>query len=113
MKKADDSVQPTVATDAANAIETPVAPSSDLEKTKIQSTDVLGQPSSPALPPRTGGRYVRWSLHDQGGMGRIWVARDTSLDRDIILKELHPHLAESPAALTRFLREAQVTGQLE
>lgn len=113
MKKTDESVQPTVATDAAKAIGTPEPPSSDVDKTKIQSTDVLAPAGSPALPPRTGGRYVRLSLHDQGGMGRIWVAHDTSLDRDIILKELHPHLVENPAALTRFLREAQVTGQLE
>jgi PAS domain S-box-containing protein len=58
-------------------------------------------------------RYVRVELHDQGGMGRVWLARDTCLGRDVALKELHPERAEDPAVLARFLREAQITSQLE
>jgi PAS domain S-box-containing protein len=46
-------------------------------------------------------------------MGRVWVARDTGLDREVALKELHPDLADNPTAVFRFLREAQITGQLE
>src|SRR5262245_53692486 len=46
-------------------------------------------------------------------MGRIWVARDMNLDRDVALKELHGELLQNPVALARFLREAQITGQLE
>jgi hypothetical protein len=46
-------------------------------------------------------------------MGRVWMARDTGLDRDVALKELHPELAENPSLLARFLREARITGQLE
>src|SRR5437764_15442903 len=46
-------------------------------------------------------------------MGRIWVARDLNLSSDVSLKELHVELLEQPAALSRFLREAQITGQLE
>src|SRR5262249_58357569 len=71
------------------------------------------EPLSPTGEPfsaRSGGRYVRLELHDQGGMGRVWVARDTGLDRKVALKELHPDLAENPTALSRFLREAQITG---
>jgi PAS domain S-box-containing protein len=63
--------------------------------------------------PRSGGRYVRLELHDQGGMGRVWVARDIGLDRDVALKELRPELADNPSLLARFLREARITGQLE
>jgi PAS domain S-box-containing protein len=64
-------------------------------------------------PPRPGERYVRVKLHDQGGMGRIWVARDVGLERDVALKELHPELVAHPVALARFIREALITGQLE
>ena len=64
-----------------------------------------------SLGPRL--RFVRLELHDQGGMGRVWVARDTSLDRDVALKELHPELVSNPNVLARFLREARITGQLE
>jgi len=58
-------------------------------------------------------RYVRVELHDQGGMGRVWMARDTGLDRVVALKELHPDLADNPTIMARFLREACITGQLE
>src|SRR6185436_10215001 len=61
----------------------------------------------------SGGRYVRLRLHDQGGMGRVWVARDTDLDRDVALKELRPEQVHNEVALARFLREARITGQLE
>jgi serine/threonine-protein kinase len=41
------------------------------------------------------------------------LAHDASLGRDVALKELRPERADHPAVLARFLREAQVTGQLE
>src|SRR5262245_56410386 len=65
------------------------------------------------LSPRPGERYVRLGLHDQGGMGRVWRARDTGLDRVVALKDLHPELADNPTIMARFLREACITGQLE
>ena len=86
------------------------------EKTTCGGVSRFSQPSSsPAgtISPCSGGRYVRLELHDQGGMGRVWVAHDTGLERDVALKELHPELAENPSYLARFLREARITGQLE
>ena len=58
-------------------------------------------------------RYSLTRLHAEGGLGRIWVARDGSLERDVALKELKPQTAQDAGAWRRFLREAQVTGQLE
>jgi tetratricopeptide (TPR) repeat protein len=58
-------------------------------------------------------RYSLTRLHAEGGLGRVWVAHDGSLDRDVALKELKPHTAQDPDAWRRFFREAQVTGQLE
>jgi len=56
-------------------------------------------------------RYERRSLHAEGGMGRIWVAYDTHIRREVALKELY---GDTTAAVShRFLREAQITGQLE
>ncbi len=69
-------------------------------------------PPAPA-PPRPGERYTRLRLHEQGGMGRVWLARDACLDRQVALKELRPELGANPISHARFLREALITGQLE
>jgi tetratricopeptide (TPR) repeat protein len=58
-------------------------------------------------------RYSLLAIHGEGGLGRIWRARDNDLNRDVALKEIQPHLAHSPTKIQRFVLEAQVTGQLE
>jgi serine/threonine protein kinase len=64
----------------------------------------------PAVPRS---RYTLTQLHAQGGLGRVWVARDEILNRDVALKELQPEHSSHPEACRRFIKEAQVTGQLE
>jgi serine/threonine-protein kinase len=63
--------------------------------------------------PEGGGRYQLLHLHAKGGVGRVWLARDQDLGREVALKELLPERAAQPAVLARFLEEARVTGQLE
>ena len=63
--------------------------------------------------PRPHERYSLTRLHASGGIGRIWLARDTAFGRNVALKELRPERAALAAHRTRFLQEARITGQLE
>ena len=48
----------------------------------------------------------------KGGMGEVWRARDTRLDRDVAIKTLPPEFAADPDRLARFEREAKVLASL-
>lgn len=57
--------------------------------------------------------YTLSRVHDQGGLGRVWLAFDKTLHRNVALKEIRPDKKPSDQSLRRFVREAQITGQLE
>ena len=58
-------------------------------------------------------RYTLVRLHADGGIGRVWIARDSALARNVALKELRPETATNPSLRARFLNEARITSQLE
>src|ERR1700733_7922156 len=64
-------------------------------------------------PPGGLGRFLRKEIHATGGMGRVWLAHDQRLDREVALKELRPELGSNPQVGRRFLAEASITGRLE
>ncbi|MGH9936587.1 MAG: protein kinase domain-containing protein [Blastocatellia bacterium] len=61
---------------------------------------------------RTLGHYKLQSLLGAGGMGEVYCARDTRLDRDVAVKILPEHLATDAEALRRFEREAKAVAAL-
>jgi eukaryotic-like serine/threonine-protein kinase len=58
------------------------------------------------------GPYEITSPLGAGGMGEVYRARDTRLDRTVAIKVLPPHLAASPERRQRFEREARAISAL-
>jgi serine/threonine protein kinase len=65
-----------------------------------------------ALSPGTRlGPYEVTALIGEGGMGQVYRARDTKLDRDVALKVLPDSFVHDPDRLARFQREAKVLAE--
>src|SRR5688572_19411963 len=58
------------------------------------------------------GVYEIAELAGAGGMGEVYRARDTRLNRDVALKILPSALALDPERLARFDREAQILASI-
>src|SRR5215469_5959783 len=58
------------------------------------------------------GRYEIIKLLGQGGMGAVYKARDTELDRMVALKLIRPELAKNPEILRRFKQELILARQV-
>src|SRR6187431_577962 len=58
------------------------------------------------------GIYEVTALIGEGGMGLVYRARDTKLNRDVALKVLPDSFASDPDRLARFTREAQTLASL-
>ena len=66
----------------------------------------------PSFIGRTIGSYLVESLLGAGGMGQVYRARDTRLNRDVALKILSGPLALDARRLARFRQEAQTLASL-
>jgi len=63
-------------------------------------------------PGSTLGNYLIVSKIGEGGMGMVYKAHDTTLDRTVALKVLSPHLFRNQEFLNRFRIEAQAQARL-
>ncbi|HET9765702.1 MAG TPA: protein kinase, partial [Thermoanaerobaculia bacterium] len=70
----------------------------------------------PAAPPLARpdrlGPYELGAFLGAGGMGQVYRARDTRLDREVAIKVLPQATADDPTALARFHREAKAVAAL-
>lgn len=58
------------------------------------------------------GRYRVESRIARGGMATVYLGIDDRLDREVALKIMHGHLADDPAFVSRFIREARSAARL-
>ncbi|MCA1686211.1 MAG: serine/threonine protein kinase, partial [Planctomycetia bacterium] len=88
-----------------------------LARQAVQSGVLTLWQAQQLIAGRSGGfkidRYVLIGLIGQGGMGRVYLARDSRLNRRVALKILSPERVNNPRAIARFHREALVGAQLQ
>jgi Tol biopolymer transport system component/predicted Ser/Thr protein kinase len=63
-------------------------------------------------PPQTIAHYKITAKLGEGGMGEVWRATDTKLNRDVAIKILPEAFAQDADRMARFQREAQVLASL-
>jgi serine/threonine-protein kinase len=63
-------------------------------------------------PQRSIAHYRIIAKLGEGGMGEVWRATDTKLNRDVAIKILPEVFSRDPDRMARFTREAQVLAQL-
>jgi serine/threonine protein kinase len=61
----------------------------------------------------TFGPYTIESVLGRGGMGTVYLATHTRLERKVALKVISPELADDPDFRSRFLRESQLAASLD
>ena len=59
------------------------------------------------------GRYEAVRLLGEGGMGRVYLARQLDLGRQVVVKVMHDHLAADPKFAERFQRETLLMARFQ
>ena len=65
------------------------------------------------MAPDAFGRYQLLPKLGKGGMGEVFLAYDSVLDRKVALKFLAEHLQDDPIARSRFVREARAAASID
>ena len=102
-----DGSEPPTAAGAPMGPEPPVVAWEEGHADALTETVTLGSYTS------GGSRYELLERKFSGGMGEVWLARDRELNREVLLKQVLPQLAENARNRGRFLRETRTGAILE
>ena len=92
-----------------------VGPEVSVEVLELAAQFQEETPQAPSPDERLGtrvGRFLITGLLGSGGMGDVYEARDTELNRLVALKFLRPEVLGYDGAYQRFIREAQTASSL-
>ena len=115
--RTEETLESPTMVDAPPPFEAPTA----LDLTPVSSNSAAIAParksigwSGPLLESGTvlGGRYEILQLLGEGGMGAVYKAKDSELERVIALKVIRPELASNPEVLRRFKQETILARQI-
>src|SRR3954453_8521569 len=59
------------------------------------------------------GRYEAVRLLGEGGMGKVYLARQLDLGRQVVVKVMHDHVAKDPKFCERFQRETLMMARFQ
>src|SRR5262245_26510277 len=88
------------------------APTSEVRPWQALGLEVIRLCSTRMLPPSSIAHYRITGKIGEGGMGAVYRATDTKLNRDVAIKVLPDAFTDDPGRLVRFAREAQVLASL-
>ncbi len=81
----------------------------------LNGQEPFDQPATLSIGAATseGQRFRILRAHARGGLGEVFVALDSELNREVAVKQIHDRHADDEASRQRFVIEAEITGGLE
>jgi hypothetical protein len=111
----DPTVTRAPGSEASRALGETISPEETFETETFGVTRPLSSPleGDRLAVPTTIGHYELIKMVGKGGMGSVYQARDTRLDRNVALKVSHARAPHDHPAMDRFFREARILASLQ
>ena len=84
----------------------------DVKPLTPSAAPVYAPPSDPLLNQVLAGRYLIQRKLGEGGMGAVYLAQHTVLEKAVALKVLHGEFARKPDLVERFMQEARAASRI-